>query len=461
MPTRLASLAARISGRVVTSSDPDWGTVRTAFNLTVDIHPHAVVLPADTSDVVEIVDHARSHGLRIAPQATGHNVGAHHDLANALLVDVRELREVSINAAERRVRVGGGVRWQDVVPELSDLGLAALHGSSPLVGIAGYSLGGGMGWLGRKYGLQTNSVTALEVVTADGRLHRTDPQNEPDLFWALRGGNGNFGVVTAIEFEVYPVAELYAGAMFFPADSAQFVLRRWFGLAPRLPEEMMTWTSLIHFPDDPEVPSELRGRPFTVFHGAYLGDADSGAALLQPIRELAPVMDTFATVPPSVLADMAMDPPAPLPYLSTTALVDGITPQALDDILDAIGPDSGSPLPLVQIRQLGGQLGRRTPGAGARATVPGSYSVLALGVVADESDKGFVTSYLARLDQALQPYRVGEYANFVERPGDASRFFTAETWERLRAVKAAHDPDDLFRGNHHVPPRTRDEAVNA
>ncbi|WP_188111328.1 FAD-binding oxidoreductase [Nocardioides antri] len=460
MTAPLAALATRISGRVVTTSEPDWDSVRTGFNLTTDVRPHAVVLPAHAADVVQVVEHARAHGLRIAAQATGHNNGAHRDLTDALLVDVRDLREITIDADARRVRVGAGVRWQDVVPALSDLGLAALHGSSPLVGIAGYSLGGGMGWLARKYGLQTNSVTALEVVTADARLRRVDPQNEPDLFWALRGGNGNFGVVTGIEFEVYAVSDLYAGALFFPADSAQLVLRRWFGLAPRLPEEMMTWTSLIHFPDDPEVPGELRGRPFTVFHCAYLGDAQTGADLLRPIRDLGPVLDTFATVPPAVLADMAMDPPAPLPYLSTTALVDRITPQALDDLLDAVGPDSGSPLSLVQIRQLGGALGRQAPGAGARATIPGSYSVLALGVVAEAGDEGPVASYLARLDDALRPYRVGEYPNFVEQPGDASRFFTPQTWERLRAVKTAYDPGDLFQGNHHVPPLPHEQAVN-
>ncbi len=457
----LADLATRISGRVVTRTEPDWGSIRTGFNLTTELHPHAVVLPADAADVVQIVDHARTHGLRIAAQATGHNQGAHRDLTGALLVDLRELNGIVVDAEARRVRVGAGVRWKDVIPMLSDLGLAALHGSSPLVGIAGYSLGGGMGWLARKYGLQTNSVTAVELVTADADLVRVDPQSDPDLFWALRGGNGNFGVVTAIEFEVYPVAELYAGAMFFPADSAQLVLRRWFGLAPRLPDEMMTWTSLMHFPDGPDVPEPLRGKPFTVFHGAYLGDAEDGAALLQSIRDIGPVLDTFATVPPSALADMAMDPPEPLPYLSTTALIDEITPQGLDGILDAVGPGSGSPLPLVQIRQLGGALGRQAPGAGARATLPGSYSVLALGVVAEEADDVAVMTYLSRLDVALQPYRVGEYANFVEQPGEASRFFAPATWDHLRSVKTAYDREDVFLGNHHIPALPRDEAVNA
>ena len=154
--------------------------------------------------MVAAVDYARTNGLRVAPQATGHNADAHGALEETLLVDVRELQEISIDVDARRVRVGAGVKWGRVAPQLSKHGLAALHGSSPDVGVAGYSLGGGMGWLGRKHGLQANSVTAIELVTADGRATRVDAEHEPDLFWALRGGNGNFGVVTAIEFAVYP-----------------------------------------------------------------------------------------------------------------------------------------------------------------------------------------------------------------------------------------------------------------
>jgi hypothetical protein len=448
----LADLAARISGRVVTSSEPDWDDVRQGFNLTTDLQPTAVVLPADADDVVVAVDHARAGGLRVAAQATGHNAAPLESVADLLLVDVRELREISIDPEARRVRVGAGVRWRDVVPMLSDLGLAALHGSSPLVGIAGYSLGGGMGWLARKHGLQTNSVTALELVTADARQVRVDAQHEPELFWALRGGNGNFGVVTAIEFEVYPVRELYAGAMFFPVTRAPEVLRTWTDLTAALPEEMMTWTSLLHFPDVADVPEPLRGRPFTVFHGAFLGEEAEGAALLKPMRDLGPQMDTFATVPPAALADMAMDPTEPLPFMSTTALVSDLPGQGLDDLLAAVGPGSGSPLPLVQIRQMGGALARRTPGAGARDTLPGDYCVFALGVVVDEPSAALVASYLRKVERATDPYRVGEYPNFVERRADARGFFEPRTWERLRRVKALHDPDDLFHGNHHIPP---------
>jgi FAD/FMN-containing dehydrogenase len=188
-----------------------------------------------------------------------------------------------------------------VTPRLSELGLAALHGSSSDVGIAGYSLGGGMGWLARRYGLQANSVTAIEIVTAEGHLVRTDATHEPDLFWALRGGGGNFGVVTALEFTVYPVPELYAGALWFPFDRAGDVLRTWHGLLPTLPDEMMSWATLLHFPDDLAVPDELRGGSFAIVMAAFLGSASRGRELLRPLHDLGPATDTFACVPPIAL----------------------------------------------------------------------------------------------------------------------------------------------------------------
>src|SRR5262249_43109762 len=204
-----AGLLADVSpDRVILPGKPDWDEARSAFNLLVDQRPLAIVAGADEEDVAATVRYAREHGLRVAGQSTGHNAGPLGLLDDTIIVNVAGLDEVTIDAEARRVRVGAGVRWEQVVPALSEMGLAALHGSSPDVGIAGYSLGGGMGWLARKHGLQTNSVTAFELVTADGHLVRTDAIHEPDLFWALRGGGGNFGVITAIEFEVYPYSEV-------------------------------------------------------------------------------------------------------------------------------------------------------------------------------------------------------------------------------------------------------------
>jgi len=454
-PTNISLADLTISGRIVRRGDPDFETGRPQpFNVRVDHRPEAVVYPADVRDVVAVVNAARREGLRIAPQATAHNAGAHSSLDGTVVVHTSELREVSIDPVAQRVRVGSGIKWEVVAPELSNYGLAGLHGSSPDVGIAGYSLGGGIGWLARKYGMQTNSVTAIELVTADGRFRRTTATDEPDLFWALRGGNGNYGVVTAIEFAVYPVEELYAGALFFPHERASEVLHTWRKLLPTFPDELMTWANILHFPPPPDVPEPFGGRSFVIVMGAFLGEEAEGRDLLRRLRDLGPEIDTFAMAPPIVLGELAMDPPDPLPFESGHQLLEELPASLLDEFLEVAGPqsDSGTSLTMFQLRHMGGALARRSPGAGARATLPGEVNLFTLGVAPDDDAAEAIRARIGRLVGAAQPYRAGEYPNFVEEPADASRFFDAETWARLREVKAAYDPQDLFRGNHYIPP---------
>jgi FAD/FMN-containing dehydrogenase len=338
------------------------------------------------------------------------------------------------------------------VPALSDLGLAALHGSSPDVGIAGYSLGGGIGWLARKHGMQTNAVTAIELVTADGSFVRTDATHEPELFWALRGGGGNFGVVTAIEFEALPVRGVYSGALFFGIERMAEVLHAWTALLPELPEEMTTWASAFHFPPDPALPEPLRGNSFIVIKAAFLGSGREARSLLRPLLDLGAGMDTLAMQAPGALSDLAMDPPDPLPYRFRHALIDELPACAIDGIAEIAGP--GSALTLVQFRHTGGALNRPAPGAGARATLPGELCVFALGVVPEPAVEPAVVTQIDAVLGELAPCRAGDYPNFVEEPTDASAFFDPATWERLRRVKAQWDPEDVFRANHHIPPAT-------
>src|SRR3954447_19940823 len=253
--------------------DPRYDDARSSFNLLVDQRPAAVAFPTDAREVADAVAHAQRSGLRVAPQATAHNqapLGAMEDL---LLLNVSRLQDVRVDPGARTVRVGAGVKWDRVAPRLSAHGLAGLHGSSPDVGLAGYSLGGGMGWLSRKHGLQTNAVTALDLVTADGDLIRVDADHEPELFWALRGGGANFGVVTAIEFDVVEIDELYAGAYFYEVERADEVLHTWNAMLPWLPDELMSWASVLHFPPVPDVPAFARGKSYAIVMAAYLGSA--------------------------------------------------------------------------------------------------------------------------------------------------------------------------------------------
>src|SRR5688500_3973160 len=347
-----------IKGRVVYPTDTDWDAAHQAFSTLVDQRPEAMVFPADEADVVAIVNYAREQGVRIAPQATAHNAGPLGALDETIVVQTSDMADFTIDPIAHRVRVGSGIKWEKITPRLSAHGLAGLHGSSPDVGIAGYSLGGGMGWLASKHGLQTNPVTALELVTAEGTFVRANHEHHADLFWALRGGGGNSGVVTAIEFAVHPVDELYAGALSCPFERAPGVLHTWSALQAGLLDELMSWVSLLHFPPIPDVPAFARGRSFAVVMAAFLGSEAEGRALLRPLRDLGPARDTFAMVPPVVLGDLAMDPLDPLPMVSGHELLEELPATAIDEILAAVGPGSGrgETLTMLQFRQMGGAL---------------------------------------------------------------------------------------------------------
>ncbi len=440
---------------MVGPDDPGYDAARATFNVMVDQRPAGVAFPATDQDVVAAVRYARERDLRVVPQTTTHNAGPLGDLADALLVKTSAMKGVEIDARARTARVRAGAIWEDVIASAAEHGLAALHGSSPDVGVVGYSLGGGMGWYARKHGLQTNHVTAIELVTAEGEMVRANADREPELFWALRGGGGNFGVVTAIEFRLFPITEVYAGALFFEWERAGQVLRTWNELLPDLPDEITSVGRLLQVPPMPEIPEVIRGKSFAVVEAAYLGDRLAGESLLAPLRELGPAMDTFAMVPATDLAELHMDPRDPMPAVTSHELVGALPTEAIDALVAAVGPGSGSPLVSVELRHLGGALGRSAGDHGARDTLAGELCMFAVGVPIDEAAAASIGSYIARLIDVLQPHVAGSYLNFVETPFDAERAFTPEAWRRLLAVKADVDPEDVFRANHPITDRSR------
>ncbi|HMJ03023.1 MAG TPA: FAD-binding oxidoreductase, partial [Conexibacter sp.] len=331
------ALSADLQGRVVASGDDDWDLARQAFNLALDQRPSLVAFPADARDIAHAVRVAAQRGLRVAAQRTGHNAGPLGALDGTVLLNTSALDDVEIDAGARRARVGSGACWADVVPAASEHGLAALHGSAPGVGIAGYTLGGGVGWYARKHGIATNRVTAIELVTADGALVRTDADHEPDLFWALRGGGGGFGIVTALEFELLPIPEVYAGVLFFPLERAGEVLHAWREWTASVPEEVTSVGRVMQFPPLPEVPEPMRGNAFAIIEAVCLTDEAAGAELLAPLRALGPTMDTFAMMPPAEIAELHMDPPDPMPFDSTHALVSELTPETIEEMIALVG----------------------------------------------------------------------------------------------------------------------------
>jgi FAD/FMN-containing dehydrogenase len=446
----IEALRQRIEGEAIGPEDSAWDAERQAFNLTVDQRPALIAIPAGPEDVASVVGFARDAGLRVAPQRTGHNAGPLGSLGRTVLLKTTRLDKVAIDAEARRAKVGAGARWEDVVPAASELGLAALHGSTPDVSVAGYTLGGGMGWYARKHGLATNHVIAIELVNAAGELIVVDAEHEPDLFWALRGGGGNFGVVTALEFELLPVAELYAGVLFFPFERAAEVLHAWHEWTATAPDEVTSVGRMLQFPPLEEIPEPVRGKSFVVVEAAYLGSEAEGVELLAPLRDLGPELDTFGMVPPVALSEMHMDPREPMPYVSEHGLLGELPESAIDDLILATGPGAGSSLVSVELRHTGGALARSGADHGALATLPGSFAMFAVGIAADPGTTAKSEADLARVVAATRPYQAGHYLNFVERTSAAESFFDPAVAERLRAAKDAYDPERLFQANHEI-----------
>ncbi len=439
---------------IVKAGEADWDSARAAWNLAVDQGPAMVARPGNADEVAAVVNFARAEGLRVAVQAEGHGANALGGLGeDTLLLKTGRMTGAEIDAENRRVRVSAAAKWFDVSELASPLGLAALSGSSAEVGVVGYTLGGGHGWLARKHGLACNSVVAVELVTADGRLVHADDQNEPDLFWALRGGGGNFGAVTALELELYPVPELYAGMLAWPWERTSDVLHAWREWVPGLPDEMGTWARILQVPPMPDIPEPVRGRQLVVVEAAYLGDEVAGSELLRPLRELGPEIDTFAAVPPASLGYLHMDPEDPVPFAGNGQVLDELPAAAVDALVAGAGPGSGSPLLSFELRLLGGALSQAAPDAGALANLDHSFLTFEVGMLMDAEAEVAVNRQIDVVHKALEPWDSGvKYGNLADVPLDIRTCHAPDTYERLQQVKARYDPDDLFRANHPIPP---------
>jgi FAD/FMN-containing dehydrogenase len=443
-------LSTSLDGELVLPSDPAWDEARTAWNLAVDQRPAAVVLAESAADVARTVQTARSAGLRVAPQGTGHGATPLGDLSDTILLRTSRMRGVSIDPRRRTARVEAGVLWQEVTDAAAEHGLVGLAGSSHDVGVVGYTVGGGISWLARKYGLSSNSVLAAEIVDAEGNERRVDYENDPDLFWAIRGGGGAFAVVTALEIRLYPVSEIFAGTLFFPIDGAREVLSAWLELTDQAPEALMSVGRIMRFPDLPMVPEPVRGKEFALVEVAYLGSEADGIELTRPLRELGPVLDTTAMIPARRLSELHMDPPAPVPGVGDGRLLDGLSIEAVDAIVESAGAESGSTLLSVEVRQLGGALARRAEGDGA-GFLGSDFALFAVGIAPTPELGGKTRSDVARVLEAVEPWDSGrDYLNFREDRSTGERLFSAERHARLRAIKDAVDPANVLRSNHEL-----------
>jgi FAD/FMN-containing dehydrogenase len=449
--TELRTLRALSTGAVVGPADEGYDEARLAWNLAADQRPAAVTFPENESDIQFALAYAREAGLRVSVQGTGHNPMPLGDMSGMLLIRTSRMRRVEIDPDARIARVQPGAIWADVAAPANAHGLAALVGSSPDVGVVGYSLGGGIGYLGRKHGIQANSVTAIELVTPDGEHLRVDGDNDADLFWALRGGGGNFGVVTALEFRLYPVEELYAGWLVWPWERSQEVIERWVEWTGTTPDEVTSMVRIMQLPPIDEVPEFLRGRQIVVVSAAFLGSQADGESLLEPLRALEPEIDTFATIEPLGLSYLHGDPETPVPALSDQRIVDELPPEAIERFVAMAGPGSGSALLMAELRQMGGAMGREPGGHGALGRIDGRFVAFAVGMPISPEVGAAIERDSRELMEMLDAYGHGRsYSNFAERAVDAAEFFPEETYRRLREVRRRVDPDGVMRANHEI-----------
>jgi FAD/FMN-containing dehydrogenase len=448
----LEALRAVIAGQVFVPGEVGYDQARQPWNLALDQRPVVVVEAESAADVAQAVRYARARGIRIAPQGTGHGARPLEPLDGAMLLRTTRMRRVSIDPAARTARAEAGAVWRDATVPAAQHGLAALAGTAANVGVAGYTLGGGLGWLARRYGLAANSVTAAELVTPDGDLVRADADHEPDLFWAVRGGGG-IGVVTALEMRLYPVRELYAGDLFFPIQRAAEVLHAWREWTATVPDEITSIGHLVRLPPLPQLPEPLRGRAFVMVEAAYLGDAGTGTELIEPLSQLGPELDTFAMIPAPALGQLNMDPDQPVPAQADGVLLADFPAAAIDALAGLAGPDTGTLLASVEVRHLGGALARPAAGGGAQPSIDANYLLGAAGATPTADLAAAVRAQVQAVKDALAPWRASHgYYNSEETPAPAGAVLTPASYRRLQTIKAAYDPDQAIISAHPVWP---------
>jgi FAD/FMN-containing dehydrogenase len=431
---------------VATPGEPGYEVTR--FNTIVEERPAAVVAPRSAAEVADAVRYAVGKGWPIAVQATGHASTTPAD--GALLVTTRSLTGVEVDPAARTARVVAGTRAGDVIAAAHAHGLAPINGASSSVGLVGYTLGGGLGPLGRQYGFAVDHVRSLEIVTADGRLVTASPEENADLFWAARGSRGNFGIVTALTTDLVPVARLYGGALFFDADPELLGLyREW---VETVPEEMTSSIALLRLPPIDVIPEPLRGKFLVNVRIAYTGSAADGERLVKPLRAAAPALiDAVREMPYSEVATIHNDPTQPAPGVERSGLLGSLEA----DTLDVLFAEATPALTVVELRHLGGALGR----APSRPSPVGFRSSAAFSVFTATAGPPSVTDAArtqgARLLSALSPWRVGgPFVSFLGGAdlADVASAYEPADYQRLRELKAVWDPANVFRVNHNIPP---------
>jgi FAD/FMN-containing dehydrogenase len=438
-----------VSGRILTAADTEWDVERLGWDLHVDQRPLAVVHVTGAEDIVAAVRFAKRHGMSVTAQPVGHTATTAVD--GTILLRTTGLRGLSVDIAGRTARVEAGVRWRDLNAALSDTGLTSLPGSSGDPTVVGYTLGGGMSWFGRNFGLASNHVRAVELVDPDGELIRVTEHSDPELFWALRGGGGDFGIVTAMEVDLLPYPEIYGGRLVWAAEQTVPVLEAFTEVAAAAPDELTVWAWLLNLPAAPFVPAPLQGRWSVVVDLTYLGSPPEAEAHLEPLRAVAgpaPIVDTIGRVPLAKVGEIAAEPDDPLLLLHQTTLLTGFDGGAIAALTEAVRVGDPSGLAVTELRRLGGALAHPHESHGAAGHVVEPYLLIYGGVVATPEMADPIARLIDEVNTAMGPYLAGRTVpNFA---ADAEPAYPPDVLARLAAIKRQRDPQGVIRSNRPV-----------
>jgi FAD/FMN-containing dehydrogenase len=449
----IAELAEAMRGRLIRPSDDDYDEAREVWNGAHDRRPALIARCAGVADVVRALGFARSQELVPAVRGGGHSIPGFSTCDGGIVIDLSAMKGVRVDPRAGTVRAEAGLTWGELDHETQSFGRAVTGGLVSTTGIAGFTLGGGIGWLMRKHGLACDNLVAADVVTADGRVLTTD--DDPDLLWGLRGGGGNFGVVTSFEFRLHPVGPIVAaGPVFYPGDRAREILTAWRDLLPSLPDELTTLANLVIAPPAPFLPEEWHGRPLVGLVVLYAGPPNEGLQAIEPLRRLAPpVADLIGPVPYTEmqrLVDAVWTRGAHNHFRA--AFMHGLDDEAITTLL-RFQETMPSPVSEIHVHQMGGAVSRIRDGAVAGRDAPFLLNVVARTPTAEGFDE--VVAWARDLHAAVQPALTGEsYVNFLSAEGQdrARAAYASDRYDRLRALKDRYDPTNVFRLNQNIPP---------
>ncbi|PVZ08173.1 FAD-binding oxidoreductase [Actinomycetospora cinnamomea] len=458
--TAVGDLADRVAGAVLRPGEEGYEDELAGFDLAVGQRPAIVVGATGPADVIAAVRYARDAGLAVGAQATGHGITVPAD--DALLITTRRADAVRVDPADRTAWLEAGALWSRLLHEAAPFGLAPLAGSAPAVGAVSYTLGGGLGVLGRRWGFSADHVRRLDIVTADGRPRVVTDDEHPDLFWALRGGGGNFGVVTGMQVELVELAELYGGGLFFPGEAAAEVLSALLAVGRDAPDELSLSAALMLFPDLATVPSAVRGRWCCQVRVSSTGTSERCEQVIAPLRRAAtPLLDTVRTMPVTDVGTIHNDPTTPRATNTRSLVLHSADDDAVATVLRHAGPDASFG---VELRQLGGALAREPAVPNAVGHRHGAVTVYTTAYPHPAGSRASDGAAEQALLDDLAPWSDGgALVNFLAgphvTPADVRAAYEPELWTRLAEIKTRWDPGNVFRINHNIPPGATDAAT--